>query len=202
MKLFWSSRSPFVRKVMVVAHELGLQDRIALERVIVTARDGNAAVMAMNPLNQIPTLVLDDGTTLFDSVVIVEFLDLTFGTGALLPRDPALRWPVLRLQTLGDGLMRMNVTRLGEQNRGQLASPLHAEALRVKTMATLDALEREVPTWATLSVGGIAVATGLSHLDFRFTDDAWRIGRPALAAWFEGMRARPSMRATEPENSY
>src|ERR1700748_3318641 len=87
VKLLWSSRSPFVRKVVVVAHELGIADRIALERVNVTAKETNAEVMRFNPLNKIPTLLLDDGTVMIDSPVIAEFLDETYGKGELFPRD-------------------------------------------------------------------------------------------------------------------
>ena len=75
MKLFWSSRSPFVRKVMVAAHETGLAPRLRTERVVVGANKPNAEVMAVNPLNKIPTLVLDDGTALYDSRVICEYFD-------------------------------------------------------------------------------------------------------------------------------
>ena len=66
MKLYWSSRSPFVRKVMVAAHEMGLAQGIRTERVMVSAVAPNADVMAVNPLNKIPTLVLDDGSALYD----------------------------------------------------------------------------------------------------------------------------------------
>ena len=75
MKLLWSSRSPFARKVMVAAHEVGVADRIVIERVVVSASKPNADVMALNPLNKIPTLVLHDGTMLYDSRVICEYFD-------------------------------------------------------------------------------------------------------------------------------
>src|SRR5882757_5840492 len=83
VKLLWSSRSPFVRKVVVVAHELGIADRIALERVNVTSKETNADVMSRNTLNKIPTLLLDDGSIMIDSPVIAEYLDETFGKGEL-----------------------------------------------------------------------------------------------------------------------
>ena len=86
MKLFWSTRSPFVRFVMVVAHEKGIADRIKTEQVVVAAAKPNAAVMAHNPLNKLPTLVLDDGTALYDSRVIAEYFDET-GSGARLAPD-------------------------------------------------------------------------------------------------------------------
>ena len=101
MKLLWSSRSPFVRKVVVVAHELGIADRILLDRVNVTGKETNAEVMRLNPLNKIPTLVLDDGSIMIDSPVIAEYLDETYGKGELFPRDGANRWQVRRLHALG-----------------------------------------------------------------------------------------------------
>ena len=202
MRLLWSSRSPFVRKVMIAIHELGLQDRIALERVLVASKSTNTDVMRINPLNKIPTLILDDGTTMFESSVIVEFLDTEYGSGALLPKDPARRWPVLRLQALGDGLMALNVQRLGEKNREELRSAAHVEAFTAKTVATLDLLEREAATLETISAGSIAVASALAHLDFRFAEDHWRTGRPGLDAWFATMGQRPSMTATEPVEIY
>ena len=87
MKLLWSSRSPFARKVMVAAYELDIADRLTLERVNVTARETNAEVMRFNPLNKIPTLILDDGTVLIDSPVIAAYFDDTFGRGELFPRE-------------------------------------------------------------------------------------------------------------------
>jgi glutathione S-transferase len=202
VKLLWSSRSPFVRKVVVVAHELGIADRIALKRVNVTAKETNAEVMCFNPLSKIPTLVLDDGTVMIDSPVIAEFLDETYGRGELFPRDAARRWPVRRLHALGDGIMSFNISRLGEKGRGERASEEFAAAFLAKTKATLDALERETDNLMPPTIGSIAVAVALAHLDFRFADDAWRDHRPKLAAWYEHFAARPSMRLTEPQDVY
>ena len=89
MKLLWSSRSPFARKVMVAAHEVGVAARIATQRVVVSANKPSAEVMALNPLNKIPTLVLQDGTPLYDSRVICEFLDSLHDGPKLLPPDGA-----------------------------------------------------------------------------------------------------------------
>jgi glutathione S-transferase len=202
VKLLWSSRSPFARKVVVVAHELGIADRIALERVNVTAKETNAEVMRFNPLNKIPTLLLDDGSVMIDSPVIAEYLDETFGKGELFPRDAVRRWPVRRLHTLGDGIMNFSISRLGERGRGEQASDAFAVAFLAKTKATLDVLEREADCLAPLTIGSIAVAVGLAHLDFRFAEDAWRDRRPKLAAWHARFAERPSMRATKPEDVY
>ena len=85
MKLHWSPRSPFVRKVMIAAHELGLVERIERLRTVVAMRDPNLDLLADNPLAKIPTLVLEDGTVLFDSLTICEYFDHLAGGGRLFP---------------------------------------------------------------------------------------------------------------------
>jgi len=100
MQLYWSSRSPFARKVMVAAHEVGIADRIETRRVVVAANAPNPEVMAANPLNKIPTLVLQDGTALYDSRVICEFLDTLHGGLRLFPAEPNARFTALRRQAL------------------------------------------------------------------------------------------------------
>jgi glutathione S-transferase len=202
MRLLWSSRSPFVRKVMIAVHELGLADRIALDRVAVAAREVNPGVMAFNPLGKIPTLILDDGEALFDSSVILEYLDTHHGTGTLFPTDRNAWRNVLRLHAIGDGLMELSVARWGEVNRGPLASSPHGVAMEAKTESGLHWLEHRASTLERLSAGSIAVAAALSHLDFRFAAHPWREGRASLAAWFIRFSNRPSMRATTFENVY
>ncbi len=198
MKLLWSSRSPFVRKVMVAAHEVGVADRIATERVVVAANKPNADVMAVNPLNKIPTLVLDDGSVLYDSRVICEYLDTLHDGPKLFSSDGAARWSALRRQALGDGLMEVIVLRLGEQNRPKEAqSESHLAAFRLKMASALDRIEADgIGPGSAPDIGEIAVGCALGHLDFRFAADAWRTGRHRLAAWYAAFADRSSMRAT------
>ncbi len=200
MTLLWSTRSPFVRKVMVVAHELGLADSLALRRVVVSGASTTPEVMALNPLNRIPTLLLPEGAALFDSRVIVEYLSDRAG-GALLPEGPA-RWSTLRLQALGDGLMELSLQRLAEAARGEARSIEREAASAAKVAATLDFLEQHVEDLAPTTLGSIAVACALAYLDFRFAPEAWSATRPALAAWHSGFSARPSMRATAFQDVY
>lgn len=204
MTLFWSSRSPFVRKVMVAAHETGLAHCLTLQRVIVSANRPNPEVMAANPLNKIPTLVLADGSTLYDSRVICEFFDTLQQGPALFPCAPSARWRALRLQALGDGLMDVILLRLGEQNRAAAAqSATHLSSFCLKLAAALDELERRADDLGGgLHIGQISVACALAHLDFRFAADGWRADRARLAAWYEEFAARPSMRLSEYVDAY
>ncbi len=204
MKLYWSSRSPFVRKVMVTAHELGLADQIRPERVVVSAAAPNADVLAVNPLNKIPTLILEDGTALYDSRVICEYLDTLHQGPKLFPAEPGARFTALRRQALGDGLMEVIVLRLGEQGRPPAnQSEKHLAAYRLKIAAALDRLEAEAGSLAeTLGIGHVAIACALGHMDFRFAADNWRAGRGGLGRWYDEFARRPSMQATQYVDAY
>src|SRR5436189_2219647 len=105
MKLHWSPRSPFVRKVMIAAHELGLIDRLTCVRTVAATTRPHEALMEENPLSKIPTLVLDDGTVLYDSPVICEYLDGLHSGTKLFPPDARARMTALRRQALGDGVL-------------------------------------------------------------------------------------------------
>ena len=96
MKLYWSPRSPFVRKVMVFAHETGLASRIETVKTPVSSTAANRELMRVNPLGKIPTLVTDDGKVLFDSYVICDYLDGLHTGAKLIPQSPDIRWQTLR----------------------------------------------------------------------------------------------------------
>ncbi|QQS12344.1 MAG: glutathione S-transferase N-terminal domain-containing protein [Rhodospirillales bacterium] len=205
MKLFWSSRSPFVRKVMVVAHETGVAGRIVCERTIVAAANPNRELMTLNPLGKLPTLLLDDGAALYDSRVICEFLDTLHAGRRLFPVDPARRVDALRRQALGDGAMDMLILRLSERARPEARrSPELMAGFALKRDAILAALEAMAPALAAIpyDIGHVAIGCALSYLDFRFAEDSWRSGRPALAAWHADFAARPSVAATEHVDAY
>lgn len=197
--LHWSPKSPFVRKVMIAAHELGLVDRLTLVRSVAAMTRTNPAIMADNPLNKIPTLVLADGTPMFGSVVICEYLDALAGDGQLFPAAPE-RWTALTRHALGDGLLDLLILWRNERDKpAERQTPEWLEAFAAKVAASLDRLEAQAPALGdtAFDIGHIAVGCALSYLDFRFADLDWRGGRPALAAWFEAFRTRPSAVATE-----
>jgi glutathione S-transferase len=201
MKLHWSPRSPFVRKVMVTAHELALADRLTLRRTLAAMTRPNPELLPDNPLSRIPTLLLDDGSALYDSVVICEYLDTLHDGPKLFPGDGAAHWTALRRHALADGMLEILVLWRNERERpdGARSQP-HVDAFRTKIEAALDTLEKDAAAIAAarMDIGHIAVGCALSYMDFRFADDDWRPGRPRLTAWHKTFDERPSMRATVP----
>ena len=199
MKLHWSPRSPFVRKVMIVAHERGIVDRLNCVRTVAATTTPHAELMRDNPLSKIPTLVLDDGTALYDSPVICEYLDALDGKPQLFPLDRKRRILALRRQALGDGFLDLLVLARNERLREQ-PSQLHLTNAAVRSAAVLASLEREADALAAsaFDIGHIAIGCALSYLDFRFAEQDWRQSHPGLARWHAGFAARPSVEATRP----
>jgi glutathione S-transferase len=197
MKLHWSPRSPFVRKVMIVAHERGLADRITCLRTVAAMTKPHAGLMQDNPLSKIPTLVLDDGTALYDSPVICEYLDGLDGAPVLFPRAAPARLAALRQQALGDGLLDLLVLARNERERPQ-PSPEHLASVAIRKTAALDHLEARADTLLAeaFSIGHVAIGCALGYLDFRFGNESWRTGRARLSEWHAAFCARPSVRAT------
>lgn len=200
MKLFFSAASPFVRKVMVVAHEVGLVDRIELVPAAAHPVNRNPAIRAENPLGQVPTLLTDDGLALYDSRVICEYLDSEAG-GQLFGQGAA-RWQAITVQALADGLLgaalltryegliRSEPQRSSEWTGGQMG----------KVTDALDRFEHALASdGGTVDIGRITIGCALGWLDFRFPDLGWREGRPATESWFATFGERPSMVATRPK---
>lgn len=196
MKLHWSPRSPFVRKVMVAAHELGLADRILPVRTVVAMAQVNRELLPENPLGKIPTLVLEDGTVLYDSQVIIEYLDSVAGGGRLLPAAGPVRWQELRRHALANGLLEQLILWRSERGKPH-AEPALLEAFALRAASALDALDAEIDAIAQTPAGlaQITIAIAGDYLDFRFADLAWREGRPRLSAWQRHFTERPSMKA-------
>lgn len=197
MKLHWSPRSPYVRKVMIVAHELGLSERMETVRTVVGGTVIHRELMVENPLGKIPTLVLADGAVLYDSPVICDYLDSLAG-GRLFPSAWPARGEALRRLALGDGMLDTALLWLGERRRpAERQSADHIVLWRAKLTACVDALEREAGALADgpFTIGHVGVGVALGYLDFRFGELRWREGRACLAAWQAGFDARQSVRA-------
>lgn len=198
MQLHWSPKSPYVRKVMIAAHELGVVDQLELVRSVAAMLKPNPALMAVNPLSKIPALVLGDGSTLFDSVVICEYLDALAG-GRLFPGEGPARWQALRWHALGDGLLDALILWRNERER-EVPLPALIAAFQLKLDTSLALLEAETPalSQADFGIGHLTLVCALGYIDYRFAGQGWRAQTPRLAAWFETMQQRPSVRATEP----
>ncbi len=200
MKLHWSPRSPYVRKVMVCAHELQLLPRIELVRSVAAMLQPNVALMRDNPLSKIPTLVLEDGRTLFDSAVICEYLN-TLAGGSLFPPEGPQRWAALRWHAFGDGLLDALILWRNERERadGSRSEKLIA-AFDTKVHAALVLLDQEAGqlALAPYSIGHITLMCALGYIDYRFAALDWRAKAPALAAWYSSLQPRPALALTEP----
>lgn len=199
MKLHWSPRSPFVRKVMIMAHETVLLDRIECVRSVAAATKPHLELMRDNPLSKIPALVCDDGTPLYDSRVICEYFDTLHRGPKLFPAEPKKRFMALRRQALGDGMLDLLVLWRGERDRAH-KSEIHIASFAARREAVLASLEREAEDLAAapFSIGHIAIGCALSYLDFRFATQPWRRQYPGIAEWHATFCARPSVMATEP----
>lgn len=199
MKLYYSPASPYVRKVRVLALETGLMDDIELASVSLTPIGPDAALCSDNPVGKIPTLVRDDGSALYDSRVICEYLDSLHGGTPMFPAAGDARWNAVRRQALADGILDSAVgTRYETSLRPQeLRWPDWVDAQMTKVRRSLDALEDEELDDG-VDIGTISVGCALGYLDFRYADEGWRDSRPRLAAWYERFAARPSMSATRP----
>ena len=181
IKLRSSPPSPFGRKVKIAAALLGLTDRI--EIVVADTNDAGDTLRAENPLGKIPCLIVEDGGTVFDSRVIVEFLDDMAGGGKLIPASRPARFKVLTMQALADGVMDAAILTVYEQRFREepMRSAKWVGHQQGKIDRALAVLERAPPQGA-LDIGHIAVACALGYLDLRFAG-AWRAGHPRIAAW-------------------
>jgi glutathione S-transferase len=199
MKLRYSPTSPYVRKVVVTALELGIDGRI--ERIATNTADPASGLAADNPLAKVPALLTDDIGPLYDSPVICEYLDSLQGAPKLHPAAGPARWVALRRQALADGMTDAAILRrLEEMRPAGEQSPSWIVKQQAKVEAGLDALEREAAGFAKdPGIDQIAVGCALGYLDFRYAADRWRDRRPALARWFDAFARRPSMAATAPK---
>jgi len=200
MKLYYAAASPFVRKVLVVVHETGQIDDIALVTTSLSPVAPSDAVRAANPLSKIPALERAEGPALYDSRVICAYLDAKVGGGLYV--SEADRWDVMTLEATGDGLMDAAVALRYETFLRPSDKQWEdwADGQWAKVSAALHALEGR---WMAhlakpVTMGHISVACGLGYLDFRHAERTWRSKTPALAEWYAGFETRPSMVATAP----
>jgi glutathione S-transferase len=198
MLLHWSPRSPFVHKVMVALEETGLRSQVQLIRSVVPTDDAEHPIFSVNPLGQIPTLVLDDGTALYDSLVIAFYLDQRRGAEILLPQDPHKRLETLRRHALGHGLMEAMLAWVIERyTPAEKQIAVRASRCANKLQKTLALMEAEpaLRDPHRFDLGDMALASAMAYIEFRKVQPDWAAAHPQTAAWFARVSQRPSMLA-------
>jgi glutathione S-transferase len=193
-----SPPSPFGRKIKIAAAILGLSGDIKIETT--DTNDPSDTIRKQNPLGKIPALIVEDGSVLFDSPVILEYLDARAGGGKILPREGNARWDALRLHAIADGIMDAALLQVYEK---RFRPEEHwvakwTDYQQEKVTRTLDVLEAAPPPLpATPNIGHIALACALGYLDLRF-EGKWRANYPKLVAWLDDFAAKiPSFAATK-----
>ncbi|MBK8162947.1 MAG: glutathione S-transferase N-terminal domain-containing protein [Gammaproteobacteria bacterium] len=197
MKLYGTLTSPYVRRVRAFLHEKG----IAHEFVIAAPGDPAGTVPRLNPLGKVPVLLRDDGEALFDSPLIIDYLD-GLGGAPLIPPAGDDRWRTQRWHALGQGICDAVVARLMETRRkaeqqdagviakqeGKVAAALRFAEARLGQGAPL--------VGARFGIADIALAVALEYIDMRYAHD-WRGAHPALARWLAGVAGRPCLKETQ-----
>ena len=202
MTLFHSTGSPFVRKVMLVLHETGQLEQVALHAVQLSPINPSAALNAGNPAGKLPALTLADGSVLHDSRVICDYLDQQHGGTALIPREGPSRWQRLTLASLADALMDAAVLIRYETflRPADKRWDDWMQAQQGKIDRGLAQLEHEAASIARgpFDIAAIGVVCLLGYLDFRQPQLGWRARCPQLADWYAAVQERSSVQATQP----
>ncbi|MDP6993619.1 MAG: glutathione S-transferase N-terminal domain-containing protein [Woeseiaceae bacterium] len=201
MELFFSPTSPYVRKVLILANEIGIADQIEFIDRHPHPVDRDPSIVAKNPTGKVPTLLLDDGTALYDSRVICRYL-ASLSTGpTMYPTAASDLWQVLTLEALADGLLDAALIiyyETFERPKDQIWEDWLAGQWE-KIDSTVDEYERVLDNYTgQVNAATIAIACTLGYLDFRFEDHLWRPGHAGIQAWYEEFAKRPSMQATVP----
>lgn len=197
MKLYGSLTSPYVRKCRVLIKEKAL----ACEFVQADAGGSGSLVPALNPLGKVPVLARSDGSPLFDSPVILEYLD-SLKSPALFAVSGEERWQMLRWQALADGILDATVARLLETRRPpeqQSAESIRRQEEKIRR-ALAFAEERTGGAHLVqdrFTAADLCLGVALEYVDFRYAHD-WRATHPKLAAWLAGLSGRPSFTETLP----
>jgi glutathione S-transferase len=199
MILRFSPSSPFVRKVRIAVALLGFDQDVTLERAETT--DPNDSLRKMNPLGKIPVLLIEDGSAIYDSRVILDYLDQRAGGGKIVPRAGKERLAALRLQALCDGILDASILTVyeGRYRKPEMHEPKWLDLQAGKVSRALAVLEAAPPPIDPIPhVGQIALACALGYRDFRF-GGTWRNEHPRLVAWLDEFAARvPAFGGTNP----
>lgn len=196
MKLFYQTHSPYARKVLVLAHELGLASQLEVIHHETSPTTRNPAIYQANPLGKVPVLMLPDGMALFDSMVICDYLDTLQDGRAFIPAEGPERYQALRLQALAQGICDVGIKLRWEVERRPqaLRYPAYAEGQAYKLEETWRFLEQQIDLDGPVTLGHVALATALDWIAFRGLSDF--SSQPHLTRWYQRFCERPSMQAT------
>lgn len=198
MKLFCSPTSPYVRKVLTLAHEIGIQDKI--EKVLINPREAPEALTAKNPVGKIPVLIADDGAALHDSVVICSYLDQTFGRGRFSGAGTSSHWKIATAASVADGLTDAVILYRNEILRTDCPQPsAFAEWQLAKVYRALESLDAMVADFRDMDLAQIGFGCGLGWIEFRMPERKFLAKYPAAERWFADISKRPSFVATAPK---
>lgn len=202
MTLFHNPASPYVRKVMVLLHETGQLDRVALHASQLTPVNPDAALNQDNPLGKIPALRLADGNVLYDSRVILDYLDQQHVGEPLIPPSGGARWRRLTLASLADAILDAAVLMRYESflRPADKRWPQWLAAQQEKIERALQQFEDQAIAELSshFDVAAIGLACALGYLDLRQPELGWRARYPQLAAWYAEVSQRPSLASTQP----
>lgn len=202
MKLFYSANSPYVRKTMILLHEIDMVDQIEFIADYKTSPKSAAEKIKHNPLNKVPVLVTDDGFSIFDSPVVGQYLDTLHTGSKFYPMEGRARWEALRYEAIGDGMMDAAILVIYEEKRRslQLFWQEWYDKQEPKLRASLNHLEETVGPPKTFDAGAISIVCALGLIDFRFDYLNWKAKYPKLAEWYLEVCERPSVSMTGPKH--
>ena len=203
MKLFYTPIHSFAHKVLITAHEVGVLEQIETVAVY-PFRDGYD-ITAINPLNKVPTLTLDDGMALYGSQAIVEYLDsLAPGGSALYPAPGPARWDALRRLALADIMFEATTQLTTDDDYSEAPRPKFINWLWPKVVRCVATMNNDAATEHPFDIGDAATLHALTYLDVCVPkyvpepvprDYDWRNGSEALDSWFKSAVQRPSVQA-------
>jgi glutathione S-transferase len=185
-----SPPSPFGRKIKLALGILGLENEVTIEKADPT--DATDSLRKQNPIGKIPTLIIEDGTVLYDSPVILEYLDHRAGGGKIIPKETNARFAALTLQALCDGILDAGILLVyeGRWRPAEMAVAKWIDHQRGKVERALTVLEASPPKLDALpNVGQITLACALGYGDLRF-EGKWREKHPKLVTWLDAFAAR------------
>ena len=197
MKIAYSAASPYVRKVMACAIARGLNDKIERWKIGTT----DPALLPVNPLSKVPTLITDDGMSLYDSPVICEYLDSIGSAPKLFPPVGPARWKALTPGSAGRRHPRRHPAAPPRDRRCRRTRAARAtsRSSRARSRARSTSWRRRPIRWATLTtIGEITIGCALGYLDFRYANEPWRPGHPKLEAWYDKVVKLPPLAETMP----